>query len=72
MYVNLHLIFIETGQRERSPYSHKLCARVSIICGNRQLQQTRSAMSLSRLDRKEFLIAYTIAPGKYALLTSSD
>ena len=67
--VSFNLIF---GTARTQSHSHKLCARVSLIWGNRQRQPTLCAMSWSQLDRKEFLIAYTIAPGKYAFWQIQD
>lgn len=60
------LIWIKRDSANAVPNANKFCARVFIICENRQRQPDRSAMIRSRLGRREFLIAHTTTPGKYA------
>lgn len=60
------LIWIKRDSANAVPNANKFCARVFIICENRQRQPDRSAMIRSRLGRREFVIAHTTTPGKYA------
>lgn len=47
------------------PHYQKLCARVSLIWGNREGQPVRGAIYRPRLEGTTFVIMVPFTPGKY-------